>query len=100
MGQRVSQHETAGAALMAPLGPPDGQGVVPESSLKYLPSSAAGKRVLGRTFTTLGRPTFVTASEGHPEGSSRGLEESSERHQHRVWALPEPVLGLLAQLSH
>lgn len=50
--------------------------------------------------TTLRRPTFVTASEGRPEGSSWGLEESPEGHQHRVWARPEPALGLLAQLSH
>lgn len=48
----------------------------------------------------LERLTLVTASEGCPEGSSWGLEESSKRHQHRMWAHPEPALGLLAQLSH
>lgn len=42
----------------------------------------------------------MTACEGHLEGTSWGLEESSKRHQHRVWAHPEPVLGLLAKLSH
>lgn len=48
----------------------------------------------------LGRPTFVTTSEGRPEGSSWGLQESSKGHQHRVWAHLEPALGLLAQLPH
>lgn len=42
----------------------------------------------------------MTAGEGCPEGSPRGLEESRQGYQHRVWAHPEPVLGLLAQLSH
>lgn len=48
----------------------------------------------------LGRPTFVTASEGRLEGPSWGLEESSKGHQYRMWAHQEPALGLLAQLSH
>ena len=90
-----------GLALMAPRGPPSTDRGEPQGAARNtccpLPS---GMRGPGRIFAESQRLTLVTAGEGCPEGSSRGLEESREGYQHRMWAHPEPVLGLLAQLSH
>lgn len=91
LGDRWSQvsMRQQGQAQLAPLGLPNWQRGASESS--HHPR---------QTGTVLGRPTFVTAGEGGPEGPPRGLEESSEGHQHSMWAHPEPALRLLAQLSH
>ena len=87
-----TQHETAGPGPAGTLGASQ----LAEGSPREQPATTAPRQ----TGTVLGTPTFVTAAEGCPQGPSRGLEESSEGHQHRLWAHPEPALCLLAQLSH